>query len=157
MLSYWCRRLGCSFLPLAGPGLVWGLLMWSIAAERGEEKFHAGSAALIDAHHTQCGRIPPKERHVTTETWMTLWNHCSVRSYFSLVFAALLSIISFKERYSIDEGKGGLLLNTGFSFSCFDQLQRRPPIPGTSMKTGSLSWPSVTKLMHSQRGEWVGE
>ena len=113
--------------------------------------------ALIDAHHTQCGRIPPKERHVTTETWMTHWNHCSVRSYFSLVFAALLSIISFKERYSIDEGKGGLLLSTGFSFSCFDQLQRRPPIPGTSMKTGSLSWPSVTKLMHSQRGEWVGE
>ena len=52
MLSYWCRRLGCSFLPLAGPGLVWGLLMWSIAAERGicEQKLHAGGIALIDAH-----------------------------------------------------------------------------------------------------------
>ena len=36
MLTYWCRRLGCSFLPLAGPGLVWGLLMWSIVAERGD-------------------------------------------------------------------------------------------------------------------------
>ena len=103
MPTYWCRRLGCSFLPLAGPGLVWGLLMWSIAAERGtcKQKLQAGGIALIDAHSMWAYPYPQTEGHVTTGTWMTLWKHCWVRLYFSLVFSLLLPIISTRERYSI--------------------------------------------------------